>query len=229
MNVVPKISIVIPIYNHQKELRKTIASIEKQTYTDYEVIVVDDGSQVPVVEDPRYKLIKKANTGSPAARNRGLLEARGEYVIFWDADLIGNPQMLEKMVNVLHSNTDITFVYSSFYFGWKKMHAQPFNIKKLQKINYIHSTSLIRRKDAIQWDESLKKFQDWDYYLTLAEQEKKGYFIDEYLFKVIPAGTISAWLPSFMYKEPWSKLPIVRKRVERYMGAYQIIKEKHNL
>lgn len=225
----PKVSIVIPAYNHQKELKRTVDSIENQTFKDYEIIVVDDGSHLPIVEDPRYKLIKKSNGGAPSARNRGLLEARGEYVIFWDADIVAKPEFLEKMVEVLDTKPEITFVYSAHYFGAKKMHAKDFDVDALRKLNYIHSTSLLRRSEANQWDESLKKFQDWDYWLTLAEQGKKGYKIPGYLFKVSPGGTMSSWLPSFAYEKPWSLLPGVRKRVQRYKKAFEVIKKKHNL
>ena len=224
-----RVSIVIPTYNHTVELKRTIDSIRSQTFTNHEVIVVDDGSKNPIVESPHYRLIRKANGGAPSARNRGLSESRGEYVIFWDADLIAEPDMLEKMVFVLDAQPEITFVYSSHKFGWKKMPAQAFSVEALQERNYIHSTSLLRRNDALLWDESLEKFQDWDYWLTLVEQGKKGYWIDEYLFTVSPGGTMSVWLPSFAYKKPWSLLPGVRKRVKKYNEARQIIKKKHSL
>lgn len=224
-----KVSIVIPAYNHHEALSRTIDSIENQIFSDYEIIVVDDGSKEEIPADERYTLIRKKNGGAPSARNRGLREAHGTYVIFWDADLTARPDMLEQMVHVLETKPDVSFVYSSHFFGWKKMPARAFDINALRKRNYIHSTTLIRTSDAKEWDESLKKFQDWDYWLTRAEEGKKGYWIDGYLFTVSPGGTMSSWLPSFAYKKPWSYMPGVRKKVEKYNKALAIITEKHNL
>jgi glycosyltransferase involved in cell wall biosynthesis len=220
------------------------------------VIIVDDGSCAPVIASPSVartkqsqgqqeyigiaslpmvarndstKIIRQENGGAPSARNRGLKEAIGDYIIFWDADVIAKPDMLEKMLNCLHDNPSASFAYSNYYFGFKKMQGQQFNSLTIRQLNYIHSTSLIRRADVIQWDDSLKRFQDWDYWLTLAEQGKKGVWIDEYLFKVMPGGTMSSWLPSFAYKKPWSLLPIVGNKVKKYNDAREIIFKKHQL
>ena len=226
----PLVSIIIPVYNHQEALMRALDSIEKQTHKNVEVIVVDDGSDEEVHSSQfLVQLIRQETGGAPAARNRGLQEAKGEYVIFWDADVTGEVDMLEKMVGVLQSDSKASFAYSNFRFGQKKMPAQQFNSSTIRQLNYIHSTSLIRRSDAIQWDESLKRFQDWDLWLMMNERGKHGVWIDEYLFHVDTGGTMSTWLPSFAYKKPWCWLPGVRGRVSRYEQAKLIISKKHNL
>ena len=174
--------------------------------------------------------IRQENKGAPAARNAGLDKAAGEYIIFWDADVIAEPEMLEKMVNKLEQEKDMSFVYCNSRFGWKKFRIHSFDETKLKEMNYIHSTTLIRKKDAIRWDESLKRFQDWDLWLTMVEQGKSGVWIDEYLYQVVPhKGGISSWLPSFAYKKPWRYLLFFYKKVKAYEKAKEVIKKKHNL
>jgi len=95
---------------------------------------------------------------------------------------------------------------------------------------YITTTSLIRAKDFPGFDESLKKFQDWDLWLTMLEQGKIGVWIPEVLFSAKPrkAG-ISTWLPSFIHKIPWPIFGWMPREVENYQKAKRVIEEKHNL
>ncbi len=229
------ISIIIPVYNHAGALNQALVSIAKQTYEPIEVIIVDDGSKeklnIPSVKIGMYtKLIRQEHAGAPAARNRGLEEAKGEYVIFWDADVIGEPDMLEKMKRALDTNPHASYAYSNFLFGWKKMQGITFDPDVLKKINYIHSTSLIRKKDVVRWDEALKKFQDWDLWLSMLKHHKKGVWVPEYLFLILPRqGGMSSWLPSFAYKKPWRYVPGIRGRVKKYEAARKIIQKKHQL
>ncbi len=209
----PLVSIIIPMYNQAKELELALASLKKQTYQNIEIIVETD----------------EKHEGAPVMRNRGFVKSTGAYVIFWDADIVGEPEMIAKMVNKLDQNPDKDFVYCNYYFGYKKMPAQEFNLSALQKNNYIHSTSLVRREAVIKWDEALKRFQDWDFWLTLSENGKQGIWLDEYLFKIISKGTMSSWLPSFAYQKPWKWLPGIKNRVKKYEIAKNIIYKKHSI
>lgn len=209
----PLVSIIIPVYKHERELELALVSIKKQTYKNIEVIIERD----------------EKHEGAPVMRNRGFAKAKGEYIIFWDADIVAEPGMLEKMINKLEQNKDISFVYCNYYFGFKKMSAREFDLSALQQNSYIHSTSLVHRDVVIKWDENLKRFQDWDFWLTLAEIGKQGIWLDEYLFKIISRGTMSSWLPSCAYKKPWKCLPGIRNKVKKYEIAKQIIKEKHSI
>ncbi|EKD66918.1 MAG: glycosyl transferase family protein [uncultured bacterium] len=226
------ISIIIPVYNHEEALHRSLVSLENQTFQDIEVIVVDDGSRKKLeIGDWKFsfKLVHQENSGAPAARNKGFELSKGEYVIFWDADLIAEPEMLEKMVATLERNKNASFVYSNFVFGRKKMKGLQWSNVTIKQCNYVHSTSLIRRTDAILWDESLKKFQDWDYFLTLAEKGNIGIWLNEYLFRVELGGTMSAWLPRFAYHAPFKWFPGIAQKVQKYEVAKKIIQEKHHL
>lgn len=211
------ISIIIPVYNQAKELEQALASIKNQTYKNVEIIIEKD----------------KSREGAPIMRNRGLAKAKGDYVIFWDADVVAAPRMLEKMKECLDNNPLASFAYCNYNYQFPitnfkiNFNSQIFNVQKLRKNNYIHSTSLIRRKDAIPWDESLKRFQDWDLWLIMAEQGKTGVYIPETLFTITSKGTISSWLPSFAYKKPWKYLPWIRNKVRKYEEARELVRKKH--
>lgn len=96
-------SVVIPLYNKELSIQKTLNSVLSQTYTNYEIIVVDDGStdesalQVLKIVDKRIKLIQKENGGVSCARNKGILAAKGEYVAFLDGDDLWHPTYLETL------------------------------------------------------------------------------------------------------------------------------------
>ena len=236
------ISVIIPVYNHAHTLKRSIESIFNQTYRPLEVIVVNDGSTDNFAEVIKecllltegdcigagsvLSVISQTSSGAPAAKNRGLAQSKGEYVIFWDADTLARPQMLQKMFDALQKNPHASYAYSQFKFGWKTIKSNTFAADKLKKINYIDTTSLIRRQDFPGFDESIKRFQDWDLWLTMLEQGKIGVFIPEVLYKKIVGGRegISSWLPSFFYRLPWTT-----KEVKKYEEAKNIILKKHKL
>lgn len=101
-----KISIIVPVYNGEKTLDVCIKSIQKQTFEDYEVIFVDDGStdgSVQVIEryrekDERMRLVQKTNGGVSSARNYGVREACGEYLFFMDSDDYISPDYLSELM-----------------------------------------------------------------------------------------------------------------------------------
>lgn len=111
-----KISVIIPVYNIEKYLPECLDSLLNQTFRDFEIICVNDGSKddsLKILEtyaqkDLRIKVITKENGGSGSARNRGLAEAQGEYIQFVDGDDYFEPQMLEKLYELAEKhNADI--------------------------------------------------------------------------------------------------------------------------
>lgn len=106
-----KISVIVPIYNAAKTIRKCIESLLNQTYTNFEVILIDDGStdesgailKELVKKDNRIVYEQKTNGGVSSARNLGISRARGEYIAFIDADDQAHPRMLEMLLSAMET------------------------------------------------------------------------------------------------------------------------------
>lgn len=228
------ISIIIPVYNQAAKISDCLDSILNQTYPHWEVIVVNDGSSDDidqVIENYKTKFPKekffyfsKPNEGANPTRNFGQKKAQGGYLLFCDADIILEKDALEKMAHVLDTNTDVSFAYSSFYYGPKLFKLFPYDEARLKSMPYIHTSSLIRASDFPGFDPMIQRLQDWDLWLTISEQGKRGQWIDKALFRVKTSGHISTWVPKITYKI----LPFL-PTVKNYKEAVQIIKQKHGL
>ncbi|MDB5418770.1 MAG: glycosyl transferase family 2 [Phenylobacterium sp.] len=116
MTTAPLVSVIVPAYNAQAFVGRTLASLRAQTLSDFEAIVVDDGSSdataavvsEAMAADPRFRLIRQANGGVAVARNRALAEARGRYVANLDSDDLWRPQFLERTVAALEAAGEAT-------------------------------------------------------------------------------------------------------------------------
>ncbi|MFH1631776.1 MAG: glycosyltransferase family 2 protein [bacterium] len=231
------VSIIIPTYQHAQTIAACLDSVFAQTYAPIEIIVVNDGSTDNTLElldkyRDSIKLIDQENQGSNNARNNGFNASTGEYVCFCDADVVMRPDMIEKLFDALHDHADAGYTYSAFKFGWKTFKGVPFNANKLRIRNFIHSTSLIRRKDFPGFDPAIKRLQDWDVWLTMLAKENGGVLVNEVLFEIQVSGESrigSKWQPSFVYKLPWKLIGWRPKAIVDYERARDVIKRKHSL
>lgn len=232
------ISVIIPVYNHAHTIGASLDSLLGQDYRPLEIIVIDDGSTDNFSEvwsklmasgkfaTLKPQMYRQNNAGATAARNYGFRFSSGSYVIFWDADTIGRLEMLSSMKSALDANPGAAYAYSGFKFGWKRFRCRPFDAGELKKGNFVDVTSLIRRDDFPGFDESVKRFQDWDLWLTMLEKNKIGAFVPKILYTKLVGKRkgISSWLPSFVYRLPWKT-----QAVKNYESAKQLIQKKHHL
>lgn len=176
----PKISVVMPTYNAEKFLRESVDSILSQTYRDFELLIIDDNSKdhtreiINSYKDERIKLINGDCKGLPAALNKGILAAKGEYIARMDADDISLPERFEEQVNFLDKHPDISLVGSwQKYIGFDSSTHKPLQFPEQVKVSMLfgcelcHSTVMFRKNDFVSnnlfYDENSKQedFELW--------------------------------------------------------------------
>ncbi|OCQ90674.1 glycosyl transferase family A [Nostoc sp. MBR 210] len=114
----PKVTVVIPAYNAMQFLPETVESVLAQTFSDLELLIVNDGSSDNIVQwannitDERVKLISQENQGVSAARNTGIMQSNGEYLAFLDADDLWKPTKLEKQIRRFEEYPEAGLVYT---------------------------------------------------------------------------------------------------------------------
>jgi len=234
----PLVSVIIPVHEHAEELVVCLKSLEKQTYQPIEIVIVDDGSTDHPMERLSREtfgltyesMILEKNSGAPVARNEGFKRSHGTFVLFLDADTVMPPNAIAEMVRALEAHPDVAFVYSELFYGWKRFPVVPFDADKLRKMNYIDTSSMLRRDAFPGFDPSLKKFNDWDVWLTVVERGGKGFAIDQPLIhKATRMNHYSRWLPSIVHRLPWPVFGWMPSEVWRYRQAKAIIQQKHGL
>jgi glycosyltransferase involved in cell wall biosynthesis len=230
------ISIIIPLYNQADKLERCLHSISLQSFDNFEVIVVNDRSKDRLtmtlkkyahIFGLRFRALhNQSNHGAPYTRNKGFRASKGEYIMFCDADIVMEPEMLFKLHRKLSEDKSAAYAYSSHKFGHKRFDKLEWSEERLRNMPFIHTTALIRREAFPKggFDEKIKRLQDWDLWLTMLESGHKGVWVPELLFRVETGGTMSSWLPSAFYR----LFPFLPK-ARRYEAAVATIKAKHNL
>lgn len=189
-NNMPLISVVIPVFNGEKTIKETIDSVLSQTFTNFELIIINDGSQdltlevVSSIKDNRLQIYSYPNAGLAASRNRGINHANGEYISFIDADDLWTSDKLEAQFNALKTHPEATIAYSwtdyidqdSQFLGKGSHITVNGNIyPHLLLTDFLENGSnpLILKKAFIEvgnFDESLCASEDWDMLLRLASR-----------------------------------------------------------
>lgn len=189
-SITASISVIIPAYNCEKTIKLTIESVLNQTFTDFELIVINDGSQdstldiVSQIQDSRIKVFSFENAGGNVSRNRGLHRAVGNFVSFLDADDIWTSDKLASQLQALQDNPEAKVAYSwtdyidengEFLVTGTHTNINGDIYEKLLVNNFLENGSnpLIYKKALIElngFDESLPAAQDWDMWLRLADK-----------------------------------------------------------
>ncbi|MEH2297126.1 glycosyltransferase [Nostoc sp.] len=182
------ISVIIPSYNSEKTIKTTIESVLSQSFSDLELIIINDGSTDSTLEiisnfqDSRIKIFSFENSGGNISRNRGLKHAAGKFVSFLDADDIWTADKLARQLQALQENLGVMVAYSwtdyidengEFLLSGMHITVNGDVYEKLLVSNFLEngSNALIQRVAIIElggFDESLNAGQDWDMWLRLA-------------------------------------------------------------
>lgn len=186
----PRVSVVLPAYNHRRLLPQAIDSVLAQTYASFELIVVNDGSTdgtreyLDALSDPRIVVVHQENQRLPGALNAGFARARGELFTWVSADNFCAPMFLEALVAALDHHRDAGFAYSAF--AWiddadriTGIHRdQEVTVRSLLKQNPGIAAFLYRRscQDEVgTYDPALEGAEDWDMWLRLVERHPAVY------------------------------------------------------
>ena len=208
----PKVSIILPTYNRAHIIEKAIQSVLNQTYQDFEIIIIDDGSKDDTKKiirgfqekDNRIKYIRfEENKGAAAARNAGIKMSKGEYITFQDSDDEWVIDKLEKQMKIIETSSENIVVYCGFWRidGDEKTYIPDIKIsnregnihKELLKRNFIGTPSILLLKKNLEkigmFDENLSRLQDWDLVIRLSRYYN-FILIDEllYISHILPDG-----------------------------------------
>jgi glycosyltransferase involved in cell wall biosynthesis len=192
----PRISVVIPCFNHGCYIHDAVASVRSQTLNEYEIIVVDDGSTDSLTRRVLDELVgggirvfRTINQGLAAARNTGILQACGDYILPLDADDRIAHRFLELAVDVLDSNPDVGVVYGKVeFFGeaagvWLQPDYSP---TRILFENMIVASAMFRRTDWLLiggYRQGMRHgWEDWDFWLSFVELGRTVVKLPEVMF-----------------------------------------------
>jgi len=154
-------SIVIPLYNKEDSVVETVSAVLEQTYNEYEVLIVDDGSsdqsllKLECLNDKRIRIIKKENGGVSSARNRGIQEARYNYIAFLDADDVWEPDYLEEQARLIHDFPDAKMWGCAFGYLQNNQKTEIDHKLPLTYRNYIDNYFGMSKSSVLFWTSSV--------------------------------------------------------------------------
>jgi len=240
----PRVSVTIPVYNAERFISETIESVISQTYTDWEIVAVDDGSKDGSLEilrafekrlPEKIRVFSKKNSGVALARNTGIEGSKGEYIALLDHDDLWMPGKLERQVKLLDSNKEIGLVYSDAYLFRERESRtrtafstlKPFRGRVFDKLlweNFIVVSTAVIRREAFNkvgmFDPKYRICEDYDLFLRVAGQYPLD-FIDEPLVTYRIHGgsvTMTAGAPSndesLQIMDYWLSQPLDKTLVE---------------
>jgi glycosyltransferase involved in cell wall biosynthesis len=226
------VSVIIPCFNLGEYLDEAVDSVLAQTYQDFEIVIVDDGSTdeptralLAGYRRPRTRVMRTAHAGVSAARNLGIAGTTGAYLCALDADDRLEPTYFEKAVPVLDTDASVAFVscwlrtFGDEEWEWKPERC---DLPDLLWEDTVLTASLVRREAVVAsggYDTNMpiQGLEDWDLWLSLAERGYRGVILREILFNYRRrAGSLStiAWMGS-------GHLPLTRYRLTKHGEMYR--------
>ncbi len=208
-----KVSVIIPTYNRQDKLLKSINSVLEQTYSNIELIIVDDASTdntrelVESIKDDRVRYIcLSQNMGAAGARNEGVKAATSNVIAFHDSDDVWRPDKLEKQMDYLKKNPEYVMVYCAYQYHKEDMTLRmpPEKCEGTEGCifpwllirNTIGTPTVVMKKDVFMelggFNSNLRCLEDWEFAVRLSEKHSIGY-VDEILMDAhFSGGSVSS-------------------------------------
>lgn len=235
------VSVIIPVYNRNNSLKDAVESILLQTYKPSEIIIIDDGSFLPVENilknyKSHVKIIRlESNQGVSSARNKGIIESKGDYIAFLDSDDIFLPEKIEYQINFMKENNYKISHTNEFWYRkdrWVNQvkTSQRYGGKILDKILdkcRVSPSSLIVKKEVFEktglFDSSLKVCEDYDISLRFGLFYEIGYLDKKLIIKrAIEENSLSASIKHIEY----IRYNILKNFYEKYETQFDsLIKE----
>lgn len=244
----PSISVVMPVYNGAATIAESINSVLAQTVPVLEIVVVDDGSTDETIAilsryRDRVRVIRQNRAGNAGARNRGVLEARGDWIAVLDADDLWRPDKLEKQI-VHCDSADVIYAANRNFGDCSRVgelrsidpYCAPHDpLRILMVENFItHSTVLVRRDSILavgNYDDSLRSACDWDLWLRLAHAGVR--------FRGVPEPLVDyRWISGTTsrrnhHQNALNRLRVVKRAIERSglsrIGLHTLRRALHNV
>lgn len=188
-----KITVVVP-HREGEDWAITRDSLALQTYQGFKTVIVPDQGK-----------------GAAWARNQGFKQCDTEYVLFSDNDIQWKSHGIGSLLYALERHPKASYSYGRFELGGVVVGHQLFDPVQLLKRNYISTMSLIRSKDFPGFDEKIKRFQDWDLWITMLKQGKRGVYCNDLIFTTEVKKGIS-------YQNSFTE-----------MDALKVLNDKHDL
>ena len=250
----PKISIIIPVYNAEKYLEMTLNSVRTQTFTDYEVICMNDGStdnslqilKKYAEQDRRFKIYNQSNAGGSVARNNALKKATGKYIAFLDNDDVYHPNYLERLYeNIEKYGADVSCCSyirfegdGNYKFNEREntekhlfVSENPFidKFRRKKKVETLMWTKLYKKEllEDIKFSEKLPAINDILFNIEVLLKAKKLVQIKEKLiaYRIIPTSQTMKKL-TLNRLEEYRNLAIELKQLSKRYEKYNNIIEK---
>ena len=221
----PTVSVIIPCYNQGEYLHEAVESVRSQSLKNLEIIIVNDGSDdettpqiCTALEGPGVKVLNTANQGLAAARNYGIAESKGQYILPLDADDKIGPNYIKEAATILNEEPDIAIVYcKAQLFGavntpWL---LPEYSLEEMLKNNVIFCSALYRRSD---WElvggydsGMIYGWEDYDFWLSLIEKGRKVLQLPEvhFFYRIDPGSMVRT-------KERWQKIEMFKRIYQRH-------------
>lgn len=181
------ISVIIPCYNQGTFIKETVSSVLAQTYDAVEIVIVNDGSidnsevviDEIIKENTQIRYLKIENSGVSKARNIGIKNASGKYILPLDADDLINPKYIELAIDEFKKDPELIIVTAKGKFFGKEegdWNLEDYTMKKMLHGNVIFCPSIFKKKDWEKiggFDETMTHLEDWDFFIRLSALNPK--------------------------------------------------------